>query len=117
MFKGLLRDINKQKGWLIAIIILVALSAGIYSSFRSIYDSAINSVDNARRDLNHATVKVVAEPSADISTELKAINGVDMVSPVFSEDVYSLINNKRVRGYISAVAKRPRVGDYQIIDG
>ncbi|HEC75638.1 MAG TPA: hypothetical protein ENI33_00055 [Thermoplasmatales archaeon] len=86
--KRLLRELNFQKGWVTAIAILIALSCGIYSSFRSTYDSGIRSIDNANEELDTADITVSTMPIEDLSADIKNISGISMVSSSFVTDTY-----------------------------
>lgn len=117
MIKRLLRDFKSQRGWVIALVALIALSSGIYSSFRSTYDSGIGSLDSADEELNSADILVSVPPTHDFSQSLENISDVSMVSPAFATDTYTFVDNERVRGEITGVQLGKRVNDYQILKG
>jgi len=115
--KRLLRDFKSQKGWMIAIVILIALSLGIYSSFRSTYDSGIASLDNADKELNSADIIVSVMPMNDLSPDIRNLSGISMVSSAFVSECYTFVNEKMIRGEVSYVGLGERVNDYYILKG
>jgi putative ABC transport system permease protein len=112
---GFHRELRKQKGWFIAIIVLVAVSSGIYSSFRSSYDSGLESVQSAEEDLRAPDITVTTLPSAAI--DLGDVPGVSMVSPSLLTDCYTMVDGGRVRGEVSSVPLGQRVNDYRVLEG
>jgi len=117
MIKRLLRDFKSKKIWVIAIVILIALSSGIYSSFRSCYDSGIQSLDNAEKELNSPDITVCTLPIDDLSSDIKNIPGVSMVSSAFVTDCYTFADDRKVRGEINGIEIGERVNNYHILKG
>lgn len=111
------RDLKSQKGWVLALVILIALSAGIYSSFRSTYDSGLASINGADEELNSADITVSTAPMDDLSTLIGDISGISMVSSAFLTDTYSFVDGERVRGEVHSVQLGERVSDYHILKG
>jgi len=112
---GFRRELRTQKGWFVAIIILVAMSSGIYSSFRSSYDSGLESVQSAEQDLAAPDIIVTTLPGEGL--DLTGVQGVSRVSSVLSTDCYTLPGGKRVRGEVTSVPLGDRVNDYRILEG
>ncbi|RLC69969.1 MAG: hypothetical protein DRI26_08045, partial [Chloroflexi bacterium] len=117
MIRRLLRDLRSQKGWVIAIVIFIALSSGIYSSFRSTYASGLECFNRANEELNSPDITISTRPIDDLSPVLENIPGVSLVSSAFFTDCYTFSGGRRVRGEVTAVPLGERVNDYQILEG
>jgi len=115
--RHLLRDVKFQKSWVIAIATLIALGSGMYSSFRSTYDSGIKSLDDADEELNSADITVTTMPMDDLSSDVKNISGISMVSSAFTTECYTFVNGRKVRGEVSSVQLGERVNNYRILEG
>jgi len=115
--KRLIREFRYQKNWVIAIVLLIAFSSGIYSSFRSTYDSGIQSLDNADEKLNTSDITISTIPISDPSLDIKNIPGISMVSSAFITDTYTFVDDTRVRGEIIGVEIGERVDNYEILKG
>jgi putative ABC transport system permease protein len=116
MVRRLWRDLKLHKGWIVAIVILIALSAGIYSSFRSTYDSGIKSFNRSKKDLDAADIVVSTIPGKDFSAQIADISGVSLVSPAFITESYTY-KGKKVRSEVMGVEVGDRVNSYFIIKG
>ncbi len=117
MIKRLLRDLKSHLGWVIAIVILIALSTAFYSSFRSVYDSGLTVLESANDDLNSADIIISTMPTIDYSSDLELFPGISEVSAGFMTECYSYDNATRIRGVVTSVPIGVRVNNYEILSG
>jgi putative ABC transport system permease protein len=111
-----LRDLRSQKGWFVSIVVLVAMSSAIYSSFLSSYDAGIGSIDRANGDLDAPDIIVSTLPAAAV--DLTATLGVARASPALLVQCYTLLpDGTRVRGEVTSVVTGDRVNDYRVLRG
>ena len=91
MLKRLFREFKTQKVWVSILILLVALSAAIYSSFRSTYNSAMESMDNAYAELNSADIIVSTQPvNQNISAALTNLSSIAQVLLETAQNLLSM---------------------------
>ncbi len=117
MIRRVFRDMKSEKGWVVSIAILIAVSIGIYSSFRSIYDSAMACYSQAREALRSPDIMVSTVPCNDFSSKISEIPGVSMVSPSFTVECYTFMDGGKIRGQVIGVQPGVRVDDYEIVEG
>ena len=97
MIRRLLCDLRSQKGWVIAIVLFISFSSGIYSSFRSTYASGLECFNRANEELSSPDITISTRPINDLSSAFEDIPEVSLVSSAFFIDCYTFSGSKRVR--------------------
>ncbi len=89
LFKTILKEISSSKSRFLSILFLIMLGVGFFSGLKSAGPDMLNTANSYFTEQNLMDLKVQSTMGLDKSDidELKKINGVDIVEPIYSKDV------------------------------